>query len=366
MLNILWALLKWTSIIVVVLAIAITAFLYLSPQFGAKPTNGSLDRVNASPNQKNRLFQNIIATQVDTREPGGSMDMWQYLFPPPDKNPSHPIPSLRFDKSTLKNGDFVWLGHSTVLFRTDNLNILTDPVFNRASPIPIGGKPFEMTETPVIDDLPDIDVVIISHDHYDHLDAQAISDLATRVKLFLVPLGIQPHLERWGVGATQIIERDWYDSHTVSDTDFTLTPSRHFSGRGLTNRNTTLWGSWVMQNDSAAVFYGGDSGYFEEFKVIGDRYGPFDIAFLENGAYDKDWAQIHMMPEESVQAAIDLQARLFFPIHWGKFDLGKHQWQEPIQRAVLEANRKNMPLVAPLIGQPFTITEPPFENWWND
>ncbi len=366
MLNILWILLKWAGITVAALAILVTAFLYLSPQFGAKPTGKSLARINASPHQLNGLFQNLVDTLVDTREPGSSMELTQYLFPPENKNPSHPIPSIRFNQTTFFDNEFVWFGHSTLLFRTDGLNVLTDPVFNRASPVPIGGKPFVMTETPVIADLPDIDVVIISHDHYDHLDTKAIKALKSRVDLFMVPLGIQAHLESWGIDATNIIELDWYQHHTVGSTEFTLTPSRHFSGRGLTNRNTTLWGSWVVKNNTAAIFYGGDSGYFSEFKTIGDTYGPFDIAFLENGAYDKDWAQIHMMPEESVQAAIDLKSQLFFPIHWGKFDLGKHAWREPIQRAVAEANRRNVSLVAPQIGQTFTTEDPPFEAWWND
>ena len=364
MLKILWLILKWTGILIIVIGLLSAAFMYLSPQFGAKPAKKTLERIKASPNQEDGKFQNLVETRVDTREPGDSMDIHLYLSPPPDKNPNQPLPSERFNAADFSEGDFVWFGHSTLMFRTDALTILADPVFNRASPVPIGGKPFEMVENPVIGDLPDIDVVIISHDHYDHLDYKAIEELASRVTLFLVPLGIQSHLERWGVPAEKIIERDWYQDHAVNNTLFTLTPTRHFSGRGITNRNSTLWGAWVVKNPSTSIFFSGDSGYFDEFKKIGGQFGPFDIAFMENGAYDKTWSEIHMMPEESVQAAVDLGAQLFFPIHWGKFDLAKHQWTEPVERATKAAEQQNLPLVSPLVGQIFRLESPPFEIWW--
>jgi len=209
-------------------------------------------------------------------------------------------------------------------------------------------------------------VVLISHDHYDHLDHLTIGQLASNTRLFLVPLGNQAHLLRWGVPKANIIELDWFESHRVGETTFTLTPSRHFSGRGLTNRFSTLWGSWVVKSEELSVFFGGDSGYTKDFKDIGERLGPFDIAFIENGAYDKQWSQIHMVPEQSVQATIDLNAQLFFPIHWGKFDLAKHRWVEPIERAVTEAEKRGVPVVAPIIGQVFQLDMPPFETWWSN
>ena len=292
------------------------------------------------------------------------MGLATYLFPAKDKNPTTKLPSVKYEKEGFANGDFVWFGHSTLLFRSDDINILADPVFNRASPIPIGGRAFDVEVAPTVDVLPTVDVVLISHDHYDHLDHIAIGDLATTAKLFLVPLGIEAHLLRWGIPASNIIELDWYESHRVGDTIFTLTPSRHFSGRGITNRFSTLWGSWVVKSSSSSVFLSGDSGYSSEFKRIGERFGPFDIAFIENGAYDRQWAQIHMMPEQSVQAAIDLNTRLFFPVHWGKFDLAKHRWTDPIERAVKEANTRGLPIVAPLVGQIFQLDAPPFTTWW--
>ncbi len=354
----------WLLLIVILIAAAITAFVFLAPTFGAKPGGDSLNRMTASENYRGGKFVNLEETQVDTRRAGESMELATYLFPAKDKNPDSPLPSIRFEKDSFKNGDFVWFGHSTLMFRSNGINILIDPVFNRASPVPIGGKPFAMKVTPASDVLPPIDVVLISHDHYDHLDHKAIGAIAKSAKLFLVPLGNKAHLLRWGVPAENITEMDWYESYGVADNSFTLTPSRHFSGRGPTNRFSTLWGSWVVKSSDLSVFLSGDSGYSSEFKRIGERFGPFDIAFIESGAYDKQWAQIHMIPEESVQAAIDLNTRLFFPIHWGKFDLAKHRWTDPIERAVKEANSRSLPIVAPLVGQIFQLDAPPYSTWW--
>ncbi|MFT4727373.1 MAG: L-ascorbate metabolism protein UlaG (beta-lactamase superfamily) [Granulosicoccus sp.] len=347
-------------------AVAVIASLYLAPTFGAKPSGDTLSKIEKSKQSHKGIFVNSVETVLSTRSPGDSMDLSTYIFPAKDKNPTMPLPSVKFDKAQFKSGDFVWFGHSTLMFHSNTLTIMSDPVFNRASPIPIGGKPFAMQASPRIDLLPKIDVVIISHDHYDHLDHLAIAELALRVNLFLVPLGIQDHLLRWGVSAANIVELDWYETHTIADTVFTLTPARHFSGRGVSNRNSTLWGSWVIQSPGTSVFYGGDSGYFDGFKTIGDQFGPFDIAFIENGAYDKQWSQIHMQPEEAVQAAMDVNAKVFFPIHWGKFDLAKHPWKEPIERVVQIAEEKNMPIAASVIGKIFRLESIPFEAWWEN
>lgn len=356
----------WLLVLIVFITAATVAFVFLAPTFGAKPTSDSLARMERSTHYRDGKFFNNEETRVDTRQPGESLGISNFLFPAKDKNPSTPLPSVRFDNSNFSSGDFVWLGHSTLLFRSEQTNVLIDPVFNRASPVPLGGKPFEMEVTPSIDGLPTIDVVLISHDHYDHLDHLAISELAASTGLFLVPLGNEAHLLRWGVPKAKIIELEWFESHSVGETVFTLTPSRHFSGRNINNRFSTLWGSWVVQSDNLSVFLSGDSGYTKDFKLIGDRYGPFDIAFMENGAYNKNWSQIHMMPEQSVQAALDLNTKLFFPIHWGKFDLAMHQWKDPIERAVIAANKRRIPIVAPLVGQVFQLDAPPFELWWEN
>ena len=181
---------------------------------------------------------------------------------------------------------------------------------------------------------------------------------------FRDPFRFAAHLQRWGVAADKITELDWYDSERLLKINFTLTPARHFSGRSLTNRFSTLWGSWVVKSESLSVYFSGDGGYYEEFKKIGEQFGPFDIAFIENGAYNPGWAQIHMMPEQSVQASVDLRARIFFPIHWSKFDLSVHPWDEPAKRAAVHAEKLGVTMASPLIGEIFSPGDAPQERWW--
>lgn len=207
-------------------------------------------------------------------------------------------------------------------------------------------------------------MVLLSHDHYDHADHLSIIELGGTVGHFIVPLGLAAHLQRWGVPPEKITELDWYDSHTVGGVKYVLTPSRHFSGRGISNRMSTLWGSWVVKSTDTSVWFSGDSGYFSEIKKIGELYGPFDIAFIENGAYSNDWKEVHMMPEQAVQATIDIQAKSFFPIHWGKFDLALHPWDEPVKRASNAASSLNVEMLTPVIGQVFAADERDFEPWW--
>ena len=217
---------------------------------------------------------------------------------------------------------------------TEGLVVMIDPVFNRASPLPafnsksksnlFNGKPFEFENSIFIDDLPKVDVIIISHDHYDHLDFKAIKDFSNHVDRFIVPLGVGAHLERWGVKKNRISELDWYESKDYKNIQFTFAPSLHFSGRGITDGNSTLWGSWIITSKTLNAYFSGDGGYSETFNDLGNQYGPFDIAFIENGAYNVDWSNVHMFPDEVVQANIDLKSKVLFPIHWSKFDLSIH------------------------------------------
>lgn len=356
--------LKWLLIVLVFLVGAVAAFVHYAPTFGASASGESLARIKASTNYQGEGFVNLVPTRIDTRDPNQSIDIKTYFFPPPGKNPSTPLPSMAVDATSIAPGHFVWFGHSTVLFNTGDLMVLADPVFYRASPVPLIGNPFPLQNQYGIDSVPAIDVVIISHDHYDHLDHQAIRELSSRAKKFLVPLGVGAHLTRWGVPANNIIEFDWYQDVTIQGSQFVLTPARHFSGRGITNRFSTLWGSWVIRSDTMNVFFSGDSGYFNEFVKIGQRFGPFDIAFIENGAYSDHWTQIHMQPEEAVQASIDLKATVFFPIHWSKFDLAQHTWNEPVVRAAVAAQMHGVKMATPLIGQTFNLRDVPGERWW--
>lgn len=356
---------KILLIVLAVLGVAVFVFVKFAPTFGGAPDAASKQKISASANFDGKTFVNQVPTRLSTPSDRSMMEsLVSLLFPPHGKNPSEPLPAVTLKGVTFNDGDFAWLGHSTVIFRLNGKVILTDPVFHNASPIAFTARPFATTEATTIEDLPPIDAVLISHDHYDHLDHRAIAKLAAKVSQFVVPLGIKGHLQRWGVADGQIVELDWQDRINIGDLEIVSTPSRHFSGRGLTNRNSTLWSSWVVKSPSTSVFFSGDSGYFEGFADIGAKEGPFDIAFIENGAYNEAWADIHMMPEQSVQTAIDLQAKLYFPIHWSKFDLALHPWYEPALRAQTEAKRLDVAMVTPLIGEVFQLNAPPKREWW--
>ena len=207
-------------------------------------------------------------------------------------------------------------------------------------------------------------MIVISHDHYDHLEYEGIKDFSVSVGQFFVPLGVKAHVVKWGVDENRIKEMDWYESTSYNGVDFTLVPSRHFSGRGITDSDATLWGGWVVKSADISAYFSGDSGYFEEFKQIGERYGPFDIGFIDSGAYNEAWAYVHMMPRQSVQASIDLQASVYLPIGWSRYDLAPHYWDDPIIRATKEAERREVVITTPLIGQTFTLDELPQNKWW--
>ena len=223
-----------------------------------------------------------------------------------------------------------------------------------------------MRHTPRIADLPPIDAVLISHDHYDHLDWRAIRELDAQVGHFYVPLGVKAHLQRWGIADARITELDWHERASLGDIELILAPGRHFSGRKLDNRFSTLWASWVVRAPGWSLFFNGDSGYGPHFAAIGARYGPFDIAFVENGAYNPHWANIHMTPEQAAQAASDLTTRVAMPIHWGKFDLSYHGWKDPIERFMAAAAKQPYQTTTPVVGQIFTRATLPQTRWWED
>jgi len=365
---------KYLIYILVIFAILIFIFLNVSPVFGASPDKNSKKIIENSENFIEGKFRNIKTTYTNFRTSEKKATLMDWFSPPKDKNPLNPLPTIKFIGKDLAEGKFVWLGHSTVLMKTEGLVVMTDPVFNRASPLPsfnsksksnfFNGKPFIFENPVVIDDLPKVDVVIISHDHYDHLDSKAIKDLSNQVDQFFVPLGVGAHLEQWGVNKNRITEYDWYDSKDYKNIKFTFAPSLHFSGRGVTNGNSTLWGSWMIKSKTLSAYFSGDGGYSETFKKLGNEYGPFDIAFIENGAYNVDWSNVHMFPDEAVQASIDLKAEVLFPIHWSKFDLSVHPWDEPIIRITKEAEKKNVNIATPMIGEVFELSSIPKKPWW--
>ncbi|MGF1694911.1 MBL fold metallo-hydrolase [Vibrio lamellibrachiae] len=269
-----------------------------------------------------------------------------------------PLMPVTAKQLTLSHDAIYRLGHSTLLIRLNETLIMTDPVFSdRASPVQWAG-PKRFHESPIsIADLPPIDVVIISHDHYDHLDKSAIKDLKEKVKVFITPLKVGQRLINWGVPSEQVIELDWWQETKVEGINIVATPSQHFSGRGLFDKNETLWASWVIQSSDKNLFFSGDSGYFSGFKEIGDKYGPFDVTMMETGAYNKLWKEIHMMPEETMQAHIDLQGRYLLPVHNGTFDLSLHDWYEPFERIVALGETNNVPILTPIFGQEVRLVD---------
>jgi L-ascorbate metabolism protein UlaG (beta-lactamase superfamily) len=260
------------------------------------------------------------------------------------------------------------LGHSTVLIRIDGEYLLTDPVFSRrASPVQWAG-PERFHPSPIpIGELPRLKAVIISHDHYDHLDRDSIVALAGSVEYFVTPLRVGGHLRRWGIEEGKIIELNWWQHVELGSLRLTATPAQHFSGRSLFDRNRTLWSSWVIRGEQANLFFSGDSGYFEGFREIGRRFGPFDVTMMEAGAYNPAWAAIHMLPEQSLQAHIDLRGEAMLPIHNSTFNLSNHDWFEPLELLDALAITREVPLLTPMFGQPVSPEAPAAAcAWWRD
>lgn len=258
------------------------------------------------------------------------------------------------------------LGHSTILLKLAGKFWLTDPVFaERASPLSFMG-PKRFQPAPISrENLPEIEAVILSHDHYDHLDQETVLAIEPKVKHYLAPLGVGDRLISWGIPANKVQQLDWWQEIQVGDLRLVATPARHFSGRSLTDRNKTLWASWVLIAPQARMFFGGDSGYFSGFKLIGERFGPFDLTLLENGAYDQSWPDIHMQPEQTLQAHLDLKGKVLLPIHNGTFDLALHAWTEPMERIRALAQQGQVPLSTPRIGERLDINEPSHGiAWW--
>jgi len=285
--------------------------------------------------------------------------------------PKQPIPVLKIEANELNNSlphqaAVYRLGHSTILMELNGQIWMTDPVFSeRASPVQWAG-PKRFHPTPIdVDDLPDIAGIIISHDHYDHLDKNTIKKIHAKVGGFFVPLGIGQHLLDWGVPADKIHEFDWWQQKQIGDITLVSTPANHFSGRGLTDGNSTLWSSWVIKTPQHSLFFSGDSGYFSGFKEIGDKHGPFDLTMMENGAYDQNWESVHMTPEQTLQAHRDLKGKVMMPIHNGTFDLAFHEWTDPFERIKKLAYENQQALTTPQIGERWLLHETaPQTAWW--
>ncbi|SEO83875.1 MBL fold metallo-hydrolase [Paenibacillus sp. OV219] len=289
----------------------------------------------------------------------------------PKRNPAQPIPFKQAAFTARTEADqpqVTWFGHSAFLLELEGRRLLFDPMFAKSpSPVPIfGGKRYSGSLPLEPEDFPQLDAIILSHDHYDHLHKGSILKLRQKTNRFIVPLGVGSRLRSWGIDPAQITEHDWWEELELFQLKLTCTPARHFSGRGLLDRNSTLWSSWVIAGERHKVFYSGDSGYGPHFKEIGERYGPFDLTLMECGQYDERWAAIHMMPEETVQAHLDVQGRLLIPVHWGAFTLAFHDWYDPIERAMKAAKERGVTLAAPHIGETVVAGSGvyPAAPWW--
>ena len=355
----------------VIAALFTVLFLNLAPQFGASKKNKLTERVLASNNHNGGLFHNIEETSVMLDFKWSTM---KEFFRSEGKEPKATIPSKLLDthkvfSSTDSTPRFTWFGHSALLLELSGKKIFIDPMLTDVpAPLPfLGPKRFDYTLPLELDSIPYLDAILISHDHYDHLDYKSIMALKDKTKVFIVPLGVDAHLRKWNIEPGKIIELDWWKSASIDDVTIVAAPARHFSGRSISDRNTTLWSSFVIQTKHANLYFSGDSGYGEHFKQIGDKYGPFDICFLECGQYNEQWAEIHMMPEEVVLANNDLQGNRIFPIHWSAFKLSLHGWTEPIDRLITSVAEKPDIVLTPQIGESVVISEPGnYHPWWKE
>ena len=336
---------------------------------GRLPYGKHLERLKQSPNYNKIGFRNLSDTPMKPQD----VSYWKMIteFFKKNKNTAPPavLPFVKTDLNNLKSDEpvIVWFGHSSYLIRIGNKNFLIDPVFSgNAAPLSFMVKAFPGSNEYKAEDMPAIDYLILTHDHYDHLDYKTIIKLKKKVDRVYCSLGISAHLKHWGYDEKKIVEMDWWQTEKLNDSlGLTAAPARHFSGRGI-KRYQTLWSSFILKSLTHQLYLGGDSGYDSHFKEIGNKYGPFDIAILEAGQYNTMWPYIHMMPEETVQAAVDLKAKTLLPVHWGKFTLSLHAWNEPIKRIIEKAKELNVQILTPKIGEPVPILSyTSSENWWN-
>lgn len=358
--------------LIIAILIGATLFIYVSPQFGKAPTVKQKTEYAKTTHYKKGKFINNTRTEMNIHIWPTIMKM---LNPQTNRTPKVNISVDNIDSLKIVNHkanitQLTWFGHSAFLLEIDGKKILLDPMFSDSpSPVPmVAGKRYSKELPIAVEKLPFIDAVIFSHDHYDHLDYGSIQKLKDKVGKFYTPLGVGNHLVSWGVPAENVHQLDWWETILLDSIALVCTPARHFSGRGITDRNSTLWSSWVIKGANDNIYFSGDGGYGPHFKEIGDKYGPFDISMMECGQYNKDWQAIHMMPEETAQAAVDLQSKLFMPIHWGAFTLAFHDWTDPAERVTKAAAKLNQPITTPRIGEPVIIgsNKYPTKRWWEE
>lgn len=362
-----------TVFISITVLLVLATFLYMKQaKFGKAPNGEHLDHISQSANYNDGMFKNLSVTpDLSDGHTYWSIIKDQFFTSHPRTKPGEPIPSSKTDLFALPEDEnvLVWFGHSSYFIQLDGIKILVDPVFSgNASPIPGTVKSFPGTDQYTPEDIPEVDYLIISHDHYDHLDYQTIKALETKVNNVICGLGVGSHLKHWGYPEDKITEKDWYETVGVNS-NFTIhaLPARHFSGRGFARKNT-LWASYLIESPSMKIYIGGDSGYDTFFKEIGNQFGEIDLAILDNGQYNDAWKEIHMHPDQVLQAAHDLNAKQLFPVHSSKYVLAMHPWDEPLNRVkqLNEHSENPISLFTPVIGTKIDLNDSTatFTSWW--
>ncbi len=357
--------------LVIILAVSACVFLQ-HPKFGKAPFGARLERIKKSPNYKDGKFHNITETPTFAEGHTFWNELRKSLFNKyPNLEPHDSIPSVKTDLVNMSpdSNVVVWFGHSSCFIQIDGKRILVDPNFSKnVSPIPGSVKAFKGTSLYTVDDLPEIDYLLISHDHYDHLDYETVLALKKKTRKVICGLGVGSHFEYWGYNEDQILEKDWYEQEVVDSTFAIYTePARHKSGRGL-KQNNTLWLSFIIKAHEQTLYISGDGGYDKHFAETGAKFGPIDLAILENGQYDSAWRYVHLLPEEALKAAADLKAKCVLPVHHSRFVLARHSWQEPLVK-ITEADGEGLvlPILTPRIGEIVSLKTPQtFTKWWKE
>jgi len=350
--------------------IGIIAFFVLQqPQFGKAPGGHRLARIQQSPNYKNGQFQNRFPTRILPEGYTMAGEVYRTFFKKnPRKFPTGSIPSVKTDLLSLDTNVLVWFGHSSYFMQIDGKRFLIDPVLSgSASPLPFGVKSFKGTDIYTAGDFPGIDYLLITHDHFDHLDYKTIMALKPKIDYIICGLGVGEHFEYWGFDKDKIIEKDWDETVNV-DKNFNIrtATAKHGSGRFKTT-DQTLWLSYIIESPTLRIYMGGDSGYDKHFADIGRKFGPFDLAILDNGQYGQEgFATIHMSPEFTLQASQDLRAKRLLPVHSAKFVLSRHPWDEPMKRITELSQETQTSLVMPMIGEMVNMDDSTqaFSQWW--
>ena len=326
-------------------------------------------KTEGSPQYKDGRF-NDMGNALDMSFTDYVSTTWEFLFTKNHRTPNTELPVKQVDLSHFSSQgsdqlNVTWLGHSSLMINIDGYKILADPVFEKR--ISIFGPTRFNGDVPLdVQQIPKIDAVLISHDHYDHLNKFSVQCLIEKSNKFIVPLMVGAQLIDWGVPRDKIVELDWWQEYRLDQNLIVAaTPAQHFSGRGVTDRNKTLWASWVIQTPFHNLFFSGDSGYFGGFKQIGEKYGPFDMTFIECGAYGEGWPKVHMFPEQTVQAHLDLKGNVLHPIHWATFNLALHPWYEPMVRLTAAAHIRNVKSATPIVGETTVFDmRIPAARWW--